>query len=373
MEYPEMHTPESYTELEFFTELRKLMENCGYSDFSWRDLYAPESKRLRMQLSAIVNFCKFRQDQLDVYRELNEPRSELFSILEALNEENMELTETFEMVKEESKHKSHELQQVIDECQELENEIARNNHLQTQAREEAAALKTQAKDLKDELATAVWALEEAEAEEERLRGQVISSPDRRKAEMVHRRERLDKMKLECEQLETDLQVIKTKIFHAKQISKDVEQATSSLDDLQEQAGQYSQLVRQVEDASATIEATEKKTATYQQENEQAERELHRAEEKILHERQQQKLQMDAMQEALEVAKSQLLNVEKDRREGMARVDAGEAELRDIEAAMEQERRKTDQEIDDMIAEYKETEELFLNRNAKIMSVIQATS
>jgi hypothetical protein len=73
--YPELHAAENFTELQFFTELRKLLEICGYYDFSWRDLHVPESKRLRHQLSAILNLAKFREEQLKVYAELNEPVS----------------------------------------------------------------------------------------------------------------------------------------------------------------------------------------------------------------------------------------------------------------------------------------------------------
>ena len=112
----------------------------------------------------------------------------MLSTLDELNEENLELKKQLEFTEDESQFKSQEMQQVVDECQELELEIARNNQLQTTAREEGAALKKTATDLKDELATATWGLEEAEAEEERLRAQVVSSPDRRKAEMAHRRQ-----------------------------------------------------------------------------------------------------------------------------------------------------------------------------------------
>ena len=85
-DYPEVHAPESYSELTFFTELRKLMDICGYYDFSWRDLYAPESKRLRLQLSAVVNLAKFRQEQLKVYAELNEPVSLFYCLFLLYNE-----------------------------------------------------------------------------------------------------------------------------------------------------------------------------------------------------------------------------------------------------------------------------------------------
>jgi hypothetical protein len=44
---------------------------------------------------------------------------------------------------------------------------------------------------KDQVATAVWTLREADAEEEKLRMQVVTSPDRRKSNLL--KERLRKV------------------------------------------------------------------------------------------------------------------------------------------------------------------------------------
>lgn len=298
-------------------------------------------------------------------------RAEFIATINSLNHENMELNRQLEVTEKVSQSKFQEMEEVVRECQELELEIARNNRLQSSAREEATALKKKANDLKDELATSVWALQEAEAEEERLRLQVVSSPDRRKAEMAHRRERLDKVKQECATLEKELQDSKTKILNVKQISKDFDSINTTLEELQLQATKYSDVVKRLEEVQGKIQASEKQSFEYTKATEQAERELHRMEDKIVHQRQQHKMQMDAMQEALEVAKSQLLDVEKDRRDGMARVEAGEAEVKKLEADMEREKYKTAQEIQAMIREYQETEMLFLERNAERMALIEA--
>jgi hypothetical protein len=81
--------------------------------------------------------------------------------------------------------------------------------------------------------------------------------------------------------------------------------------------------------------------------------------------------VEATNDALEMVKTQLLSVEKDRRDGMARVEAGETEVRDLEAAIELARVKTQEEIQSMIAEYHKTEKLYLARNNKYMAAIGA--
>lgn len=43
---------------------------CGVHDFSMKDLLAPEPKRVRRHLSAVINFAKFREERLVMYAEL---------------------------------------------------------------------------------------------------------------------------------------------------------------------------------------------------------------------------------------------------------------------------------------------------------------
>jgi len=73
MPFEQLH--EDFGDLKFFLALQDLFQTCGYNEFSWRDLYAPTFKRLRLQLSAVINLAKFREEQLKVYAELNEPVS----------------------------------------------------------------------------------------------------------------------------------------------------------------------------------------------------------------------------------------------------------------------------------------------------------
>ena len=64
-----------FGDVQLFRALRRLMDIAGYDHFSMRDLYAPEAKRVKHQLSAIINVAKHREDKLLLYTELIEPVS----------------------------------------------------------------------------------------------------------------------------------------------------------------------------------------------------------------------------------------------------------------------------------------------------------
>ena len=186
--------------------------------------------------------------------------------MDDVNAENAELQEQEQQVIRASKEQFHELEGIMRECEELELEISRNNKLQAAARDEANQLKKTANDLKDQVATAVWALQEAEAEEEKLRLQIVSSPDRRKSELAVRTDRLRKIKDDCTNLDTSIQACKTRVANAIHALQELEKTNSILENLQEQAQAYTELLRKTEE-------TRKRFQTIQKKNEAVEKQI----------------------------------------------------------------------------------------------------
>ena len=54
-----------------------MMETCGITEYSVNDLTAPTTKRLRRQLSGIINFAKFREERLALLADLTMQRDVL--------------------------------------------------------------------------------------------------------------------------------------------------------------------------------------------------------------------------------------------------------------------------------------------------------
>ena len=291
--------------------------------------------------------------------------------LEEINQENALLNEQFEATKLESNTKFQEMDEVERECEELEIEIARNNKLQAAKREEATELKRQANDLKDEIATATLALQEAQAEHDSLASKIVSSPDRRAHELESQKAALEREKQETKALEEKLHSTKTKILHVNQAIRDVPEVADLMEEALVAGQKLGQIKQQIGEASSEKAVIDKKTADIVEEMEESEAALHRNEDKLSHVRKQAKVKMDAAQESLDIAKEQLLMVEKDHREGMHRVEEGEAEVRAMETQIEEERKRTQQEIADMIQEYRVTEKKIVEENSKLMKAIGA--
>lgn len=286
-------------------------------------------------------------------------RKELIDALEEVHDENKLLHEQLEKAQASSRQKNAELDQIMKECHELEFAIAEDNRRQASAREEAGRLKRQANDLKDELTAAEWKLEELEALEESLRVQIVSSPDRRRKEMIGIREQVAQEKKENVSLEENMQQSQCKISNLQKGEKNLTATITRLGELFCSAQKYMTLVRSVEENKARKKDLERKAGQLEREIQEADRRVHRANEKILAQRKQHVLQREATQEALDTEKSRILVLEKQRREDMIRIQQGEKEVMSLRTAMEAERSKTEREIQEMVAKYNKHELAFL--------------
>ena len=225
--------------------------------------------------------------------------------------------------------------------------------------------------LKAELETAAWTLQETQAEEENLQGQIVSSPDRRKRELSVKKEALEKEKEETRRLQLEITDGKAKTARLHQAIKDLQETMVLQRQVLDEASKYDEAENQAEETIKEVESNQIKTSDIEDAIEESERSLYRLEEKLSHMRKQSKMKTDAAQDRLEIAKEQLVIVEKERRDGMARVEAGEAEVESLKAQMQAEQDRTEEEIAAMIAEYKSLEAAFQKRNEKRMQAIEA--
>ena len=298
-------------------------------------------------------------------------RMEMLKALEEVNDENNQLNMQFESLHMESENKFQEMEDVQLECEELEIEIARINKLQTAKREESQELKKRHNDLKDQLATLSLALQEVQAEYDTLQSRIVSSPERRTRQLQDLHANLDYERREAKALDKKLQEIKTKIIHITQALKDVPEVTDTVEEAVEGSKKLAYVQEQRNTARRDKNVIINKTTSISEDMDEAKKSLHRIEEKMAHMRKQAKVKMDAAQQALKQATDRLLEVEKDHMDGMARIEAGELEVKAIEASMDQERQKTLAEIKEMIDDYRATEKIVLEQNANLMTAIGA--
>eukprot|EP00804_Cyclotella_cryptica_P011431 CCRYP_016380-RB/>CCRYP_016380-RB protein AED:0.06 eAED:0.06 QI:166/1/1/1/1/0.75/4/830/275 len=116
--YPHLYA-DALVETKFFCLLQKLLKICGYDDFGFRDLSAPTGRRFRRQLSACINFMKYREDMNHLLSTVLEERADMFAALEEVAEEHMILQDHLKELREIHQEKLREKEEAEAECQEV--------------------------------------------------------------------------------------------------------------------------------------------------------------------------------------------------------------------------------------------------------------
>ncbi|ESZ95364.1 Nuf2 family protein [Sclerotinia borealis F-4128] len=90
-DYPDIVPAETRNLMGFYVTLRKLLSECGITDFSFQDLYKPTHDRLVKIFSYIINFVRFRESQTQVIDEHFNKAETAKVRIESLYMENQEM------------------------------------------------------------------------------------------------------------------------------------------------------------------------------------------------------------------------------------------------------------------------------------------
>jgi kinetochore protein Nuf2 len=151
LDYPDLHTA-SITQLNSFRECGKMMELCGIYDFTMKDFMFPTAKRVRKQLSAIINFAKFRGEKQNMLDSMNDERDNFINQSNQLKSEKNSLNERLVLLREQTANENNIITLLEIKCNDISNQIAAYNEKQAVLREESGVSKTKNYKLKDEIA-----------------------------------------------------------------------------------------------------------------------------------------------------------------------------------------------------------------------------
>ena len=99
LEFPELYE-EAIGNMKFQRHLFELMECCGVPDFSLKDLIKPEYARTRRNISAVINFAKFREERVASFEEEQEEDEEMEARYQEAARKNAELKAQIKRIQE---------------------------------------------------------------------------------------------------------------------------------------------------------------------------------------------------------------------------------------------------------------------------------
>ena len=169
LNYPELHE-DSVPRLNSYRACGKMMEICGIQDFTVKDFITPSAKRVRRQLSGIINFAKFRGEKHNLFIELNGTREDLLNTLNHLRAKDETLNNRLALLRDQTSEEAKIIESIEDNCATIEQQISDLNQTQATIREESADLKSTNNSLKDSIAASSLQVEELLAMKKKLTG-----------------------------------------------------------------------------------------------------------------------------------------------------------------------------------------------------------
>ena len=254
--YPQLHE-DSIPELAFWRAMSKLMTVCGVNDFTREDLARPDPKRLRKQLSGLINFAKFREERMELYQRITLERDEHLDRLATVEQENAQLAAQLEELKVATKAQREEIKALDDETAATAAKVNAKNGEQSALRQEAAELKKANGDLKEQIEGC--GLEHAGllGEIKKLQGQVVHSPERVRREMHESQRALQQERREGEAAEAAALVATTAAKAASDAVSKVNDATSAVGDILDLSNKCIEVGQQIKTREAAIEQNRK--------------------------------------------------------------------------------------------------------------------
>jgi len=198
--WPQLHE-DSIPEIAFWRAMSKLMDVCGVTDFTREDLIKPEPKRLRKQLSGLINFAKFREERMELYQRITVERDELLDRLQNGDDSNAHLQKTLDELRLETKSQREEIRILDEATAQAAAKVNGKNETQSMLRDQAAELKKANNELKEKLGEAGLDHGKLLAEVKKLQSQVVQSPERVRREMHESQRALQQERREGEAAE----------------------------------------------------------------------------------------------------------------------------------------------------------------------------
>jgi len=413
-------TNETYTILKLYMICKDFMSICGIpgSDFTLRDLFAPTHKRFKHQLSAMINFFKFRYAKTGSYDTYMIPQDELYEDLQKIIQETKDILAVHEQAQQEASIRNTEKQDVEQKCMNLQTEISKKNKLQASMRQESVTLKKHANELKDQLAFLTLEIQEMMNEERKLQSQVVSSPDVLQARLQEIQEAVQQERQDCIQCEQESTMSK---MNLSKLSKAIQEGSSvckfiSTAVLEEQK-KYQLVLTDIQNLEQGILQNDKTCHQLKEKTDLYQQEIHilgkylvlyllldlvlfqimvvytlsnthiyayinpsssslyifnfiHIEDKVHHNRKQFKMKMDSMQHSMEAANAELFLVEKDRRDGMARIEAMKQEVSALEDLIIEEEETFTSEIMDMLNQYRDFEKQVMEHDQLFLAALK---
>ena len=349
LEHPDLHV-ESISLIAFYRIISRLMFEVGIEDFSLRDLIKPEAPRLRIILSAVINFAKFREEQLAVFEEFSRRADEAAEKRTKLSKRHDELTHKIGSLL----MKQHEEAPAVAKIKE---EMGRLVQTLKELKKEQVRLSSSLDDLKDQKSTASQKLAQSQflvgnmkQECTKLKSRIVHSPEKLLQIIAEMNANISHEKTNISQLERKSRELQMKLESLVQLEQELLRTLQGMECLLSDLQKRDELVRKVSEERDSIERQHIASKDLAIKDTQMCRQLSAAQEKLSRLQKQQQERHEKISIRLKTLQEEYQVVAEDRTKASLKIEQSEKIIKDFESRMNELRRSHESEVASMRSE-----------------------
>eukprot|EP00752_Nemacystus_decipiens_P009344 g8351.t1 len=323
--YPELHD-ESIAFLALFRNVGRMMRISRIEDFSLKDMSEPNPKRLRRQLSAVVNFVRFKAGKEHLYHDAMAKKQRLAAAIAAAQQRKQKLRDEHDDIQDRMAEKRKAIEAVVAKHEAAKQATAELTKSVGISRENLARVKKDNNNIKDRVATAQAALNRAELEKKTLEAQVVTSPQRIVREVSDLQQSLEQELAEVEAETKKTQGLKQSVVVMGNARRELNKATVNIEEAATELRKQESAFKEVKNTQYKIHEKRSEFAARSSEKAELQRKLVRFDEKLAHLKKQAAFKTDAMAEELEAIKAAIAENEKHYEEARGRMEESKAIL-----------------------------------------------
>ncbi|CAG8982531.1 hypothetical protein HYALB_00002313 [Hymenoscyphus albidus] len=230
-EYMDVIPSDTRNLMGFYVTLRKLLNECGITDFSFQDLYKPTHDRLVRIFSYIINFVRFRESQKQHIDEQVDKVQTTKDRIEMLYMQNQEMEERkLEMQRNRKAMEAH-IAEKVKRNEDLKKrllDLRQNQEKVTRRFENAKAKKSEMTAILEDKTAATISLRQESA---KLRPYVLQSPAALQASLTELSNALNSEKTQIDALDRRARGLQTSTDTFQVVSSDVASCIKLLEDI----------------------------------------------------------------------------------------------------------------------------------------------
>ncbi|KAH6895687.1 putative kinetochore protein nuf2 [Thelonectria olida] len=230
-EYSDVIPSDTRNLMGFYVSLRRLLFECGITDFGFNDLYKPTYERLVKIFSYLINFVRFRESQTSVIDEHYNKSESTKSRIETLYTENQENDARLDEMRHNRKAMEVQVREKSMRNEDLKRrllELRRNQEKVATRLEEAKQRKSDLTNLLEQRAQEKITLKQ---ESTKLRPYVLQSPSALQNNLTELREILNNDKAHIDALDRRARALQTSTDSFSVVSTDVASCIKILDEI----------------------------------------------------------------------------------------------------------------------------------------------